>query len=124
MKRFLRRMAGAAFVHGLLLAGAAIMIVPLAWMLSTSLKETGFGLSSKIEWLPWRDVWSQDGRDVTVAVLGARVRAEGAREPVEIGIASLEDRGLHSRALLPGGVSRVAVEVIEWQITRHPHRWC
>ena len=77
-----RRTRKPLLVHLVLLSAASVMLIPLAWMVSTSLKQSGIGMSRSVEWLPWRDVY--DG--TPVIVLSALVRLDGAggeQEPLD-----------------------------------------
>ncbi|HPK00027.1 MAG TPA: hypothetical protein PKW60_11120, partial [Candidatus Hydrogenedentes bacterium] len=60
-RRALRRWLAPLITHAILIAATVVMLLPLAWMISTSLKESGIGLSRGIEWLPWRDTWTAGG---------------------------------------------------------------
>ena len=99
MKRFRHSL----FAHACLLAASCILLAPMAWMLSTSLKQSGLSLSRGIEWLPWKDVQTtQDGRR-QVLVLGARVRLEGEQEARDVSIKSLDKRRQFTDVFLPEG---------------------
>lgn len=52
------RLLRSAGFHALLLSGAAIMLAPFAWMISTSLKDYGEVFTVPIRWIPSRLVWS------------------------------------------------------------------
>lgn len=54
----LRKLLGRAIVHLVLLGIAAISMIPLLYMVSTSLKERGREFSNPIEWIPDPAVWS------------------------------------------------------------------
>ncbi|MCX5758302.1 MAG: hypothetical protein NTU83_07315, partial [Candidatus Hydrogenedentes bacterium] len=110
----LRRFMPKLLTHAVLLATAFVMLLPLAWMVSTSLKSSGIGLSRGIEWLPWRDTWTHEGRSKDVIVLGARVLRMGAAEPVEVGIKSLASRQREARVYVPEG--QFAAEIQAWRV--------
>ncbi|MBV7336370.1 carbohydrate ABC transporter permease [Chloroflexi bacterium TSY] len=48
---------GKVVVHALLILGAAVLMVPLAWMLSTSLKDLGTVMILPPEWIPEEPRW-------------------------------------------------------------------
>jgi multiple sugar transport system permease protein len=74
-----RLVAGA--LHVVLLAGAATMLIPLLWMLSTSLKEPGAVFTFPPQWLPTTQVTAEvGGRSLKVFV----AEAEGRR--FEVGL--------------------------------------
>ncbi len=100
--------------HTVLLAATFVMLLPLAWMVSTSLKQSGIGLSRGIEWLPWRDKWTHHGQNTDVIVLGARVLRKGATEPVEVGIKSLASRRRETLVYVPEG--QFEAEVQSWRV--------
>ncbi len=50
--------AESMLVHLLLLAGAFFLMIPLAWMISTSLKSLGAVTTIPPEWIPRRILWS------------------------------------------------------------------
>ncbi len=75
--------------HTALLAASAIMLVPLAWMVSTSLKQTGLGMSRGIEWPPWKDVYEEGAEQSHVVTLAGRVKLQGTGEILEVGVKSL-----------------------------------
>lgn len=52
-----RRLAGAVTLYGVLLALSAILFMPLAWMLATSLKTDAEVFSLSPSWLPTRPAW-------------------------------------------------------------------
>ena len=52
-----RRLAGAIALYGALLAFSAILFLPLAWMLATSLKTDAEVFSPSPLWLPARPAW-------------------------------------------------------------------
>ncbi len=61
-----RRIVGRLVLHAVALAGAVVLLVPLAWMLSSSLKTSGLIFVIPPQWIPkpveWRnyiDVWDQ-----------------------------------------------------------------
>ncbi|MCP4643887.1 MAG: carbohydrate ABC transporter permease [bacterium] len=100
--------------HGVLLTASFVMLLPMAWMLSTSLKQSGIALSRGIEWLPWRDTWVQDGQKTDVIVLGARVLPAGASQPIEVGVKSLATRRRATQIYLPEG--RLDAEILAWHV--------
>ena len=100
--------------HAVLLAASFVMLLPMAWMLSTSLKQSGIGMSRGIEWLPWRDAWVKNGRSMDVIVLGARVLPDGASQPIEVGIKSLATRRRTTQVYLPDG--RFDAELVAWRV--------
>jgi ABC-type glycerol-3-phosphate transport system permease component len=51
-RRLLRRLAGQLAHHAASLAVAFVFLLPLAWMLSTSLRQTGLPPPRTVEWLP------------------------------------------------------------------------
>ncbi len=53
-----RLRADAVLIHLLLLAGAFFLMIPLAWMISTSLKSLGAVTTIPPEWIPRRLLWS------------------------------------------------------------------
>ena len=55
--RRIRRILAASLSHLLLLAGAVIMVLPFAWMLSTSFKAAGRTFVYPPEWIPDPFVW-------------------------------------------------------------------
>lgn len=89
MMRPILRAVRAAAVHAILAALSLTMLVPLGWMISTSLKETGAILSRDIEWLPWQDWLTVDSSKRPVLTLNARVRNIETHEQIEVGIRSL-----------------------------------
>ncbi|MBI5096039.1 MAG: carbohydrate ABC transporter permease [Candidatus Hydrogenedentes bacterium] len=101
-------------IHGVLVAAALVMLTPLVWMISTSLKASGHSLSRGIEWLPWEDIYVSDALKTPVIVLGARVRNEEAGNTIEVGIASLRDRRRRTEVSLPEG--RFSGEVLEYRV--------
>ena len=115
MKRLVAvRSLGRVAAHGVLLAASLVMLLPLGWMVSTSLKGSTQSLGQGIQWLPLQDIWTHDGQETTVVAIGARVRKPGAAEPVEVGIASLADRRRVTTVSLPEG--RFEGEVLEYRI--------
>lgn len=113
-KRSLRQLLVPTLTHTVLIAATVAMMVPLAWMVSTSLKQSGIGLSRGIEWLPWRDVWDSGGERVDVLVLGARVVPSGADEPIEVGVRSLASRARRTTVYVPEGAFEA--EILDWRI--------
>lgn len=109
-----RRLAAHLSTHAVLLVLAALMVAPMAWMLSTSLKVGGQRLTRGVEWMPWQDRWLRDGDAVEVLVLKARVRPEGRNEVIEVGITSLDERAKVTEVSVPEG--RYMAEVIELQV--------
>jgi multiple sugar transport system permease protein len=85
MKKSLARFTTYLF----LLAMSAILLLPMAWMISTSLKESGLTLSHGMEWLPWQDIYASPEGDQKVFTLAARIRREGQDETREVSIKSL-----------------------------------
>jgi multiple sugar transport system permease protein len=68
-----RRAAGGlrrALLHLLLLAGAVVMLLPFAWMLSTSLKEPGDVFIYPPQWIPDPVVWQNYVETVTIMPFG------------------------------------------------------
>ncbi|HOD50432.1 MAG TPA: carbohydrate ABC transporter permease [Candidatus Hydrogenedentes bacterium] len=113
-KQCLRRLASGLLTHTVLVTAAIIMLLPLAWMVSTSLKQSGIGLSRGIEWLPWRDAWARGGQTIDVIVLGARVLPDGAQEAAEVGIKSLASRRRQTRVYVPDGA--YDAEILAWRV--------
>ncbi len=109
-----RRILAALLTHTVLISATVVMLVPLAWMVSTSLKHSGLGLSRGIEWLPWRDEWSGGGHPADVLVLGARVVPAGEAGPVEVGIKSLVSRKRNTRVYVPEG--SFEAEIRAWRV--------
>ena len=56
--RTIRERLGKLVVHAVLVIGAAILMTPLAWMLSTSLKPLGKVFFFPPEWIPNPPLWS------------------------------------------------------------------
>ena len=52
-----RRALGGLALHTVLLAGAAIMVVPFVWMISSSLKESSQVFALPPQWIPDPVVW-------------------------------------------------------------------
>ncbi len=96
-----KRMSRSALVHGVLIAASCVMLMPMAWMLSTSLKHSGLSMSRNIEWLPMQDLWSHDGEEMKVTTLGARVKRTDSAETLEVGIKSLATRKRSTEVWLP-----------------------
>ena len=107
-------MPGRIAAHAVLLSAAAVMLVPLAWMVSTSLKQSGLGMSRGVEWLPWKDVWTEEGVARDVMVLGARVARSDGGGTIEVGVKSLASRRRLTEVFLPEG--RCAGEVVAFHI--------
>ena len=103
---------GPVIVHAVLLAATVVMLIPMAWMLSTSLKESGLTLSRGVQWLPWKDVWTRNGVATDVITLKARVRIDGAVH--EVGVKSLGSRNQHTPIYLPDG--RFDGEILEFEV--------
>lgn len=57
-------------LHLLLIAGSVIMLLPFAWMLSTSLKEPGDVFIYPPQWIPQPPVWQNYLETVTVMPFG------------------------------------------------------
>lgn len=57
-------------LHALLLAGGVVMLAPLVWMLSSSLKEPGDIFLYPPEWLPRPIVWQNYLQTITVMPFG------------------------------------------------------
>jgi len=112
--RALRRLLAPLAAHAILIAATAVMLLPLAWMVSTSLKQSGIGLSRGIEWLPWRDAWTNGKETVDVMVLGARVAPGDGGEAVEVGIKSLASRRRFTTVYVPEGAFEAEIEA--WRI--------
>ncbi len=113
-RQTLQRWLAPIITHTILIAATVVMLLPLAWMISTSLKESGIGLSRGIEWLPWRDTWTLDGETPDVLVLGARVIPQGRTEAVDVGIKSLASRRRHTTVYVPEGSFEAAIEA--WRV--------
>ena len=105
--------------HTALLAASAIMLVPLAWMVSTSLKQTGLGMSRGIEWLPWKDVYEEGAEQSHVVTLAGRVKLQGTGEILEVGVKSLASRRRFTRVYLPEG--RFDAEILDYRIRPVTH---
>ena len=110
MRRRLRKLWRSGVTHAVLLASACVMLTPLAWMVSTSLKQSGLSLSRGIQWLPYQDVWAHEGQETQVVVLGARVVRPDTGEQVEVGVKSLGDRRRVTEVWLPEGRFEAEVE--------------
>lgn len=54
----LRLRTETVFIHLLLVAGAFVLMIPLAWMISTSLKNLGSVTTLPPEWIPRRFYWT------------------------------------------------------------------
>lgn len=52
-----KRVLQKAGIHAILLAGAVIMVLPLFWMITTSLKEMWEVFTPEMQWLPETPVW-------------------------------------------------------------------
>ncbi len=100
--------------HVVLLLASFVLLLPLGWMLSTSLKQSGLGLSRGIEWLPWKEVQRTDGGERQVVVLAAQVRLSGRSETMEVSIKSLADRSAQTTVYLPEGA--FAGEVLAYRV--------
>jgi multiple sugar transport system permease protein len=102
------------FIHALLLFASFLILLPLGWMLSTSLQGSTQSLGQGIQWLPRQDYLVRDGVSTPVATLGARVRPEGQTDPVEVGISSLADRRRTTTVYQPDKSFRA--EVLEYRV--------
>ncbi|MBI4559154.1 MAG: carbohydrate ABC transporter permease [Candidatus Hydrogenedentes bacterium] len=109
-----RRIIARLLTHAVLLACCAAALTPFAWMLSTSLKQSGHSLSRQVEWLPRKDVWMRDGQFTEVITLGARVRNLESGAVEEVGITSLAARSKNTDISLPE--HRFPAEVLEWRV--------
>jgi len=56
--RRLRRTLASVVIHGVLLCGLIVMLTPLIWMLSTSLKDPAYVFNLPPQWLPRPVRWS------------------------------------------------------------------
>ena len=115
-------------LHAVLIATTLVMLMPLAWMISTSLKTSGITMSRGIEWLPWQDIHFRAGQAVPVIALGARVRNETTGGMHEVGITSLAERKLHTSVYtpegrFPGTVEALRVRPIAGDNTVAPAEW-
>ena len=54
----IKKLFGRGIIHAVLLFVAAISLLPLVYMLSTSLKERGREFSHPIEWIPDKWEWN------------------------------------------------------------------
>ena len=63
--RFVRQMIGHSLLHLWLLLGTVVLLLPLFFLVSTSLKESGREFVSPVEWLPSPVVWSNYPRALT-----------------------------------------------------------
>ena len=70
-RRVTRRLAGALAQHAASLAVAFVFLLPLAWMLSTSLRQTGLPPPRTVEWLPNPLAWSNYQRIFEILPLGS-----------------------------------------------------
>jgi multiple sugar transport system permease protein len=70
-RRLLRRLAGQLAHHVASLAVAFVFLLPLAWMLSTSLRQTGLPPPRTVEWLPNPLAWSNYRRIFEILPLGS-----------------------------------------------------
>lgn len=61
----IRRLVGHTLLHLFLLAGAVVLLLPLFFLFSTSLKESGKEFVSPVEWLPNPVVWANYPRALT-----------------------------------------------------------
>ena len=68
--RALRRLTGHTLLHLALLAGAVVLLLPLFFLFSTSLKESGSEFVSPIEWLPNPVVWANYPNALTALPFG------------------------------------------------------
>lgn len=83
--------------HIVLLIGAVTMVVPLLWMLSTSLKHPGAVFTFPPQWLPTKQVtMNVDGKDLKVFT------AEHEGEKFEVGLIRYIKDGARVRVLDPG----------------------
>ena len=71
MTRKLLRLAGLAAHHAASLAIAFIFLLPLAWMVSSSLRQPGLPPPRTVEWLPHPLAWSNYGRIFEIVPLGS-----------------------------------------------------
>jgi ABC-type glycerol-3-phosphate transport system permease component len=69
-RRHLREAALAALVHLALASGAGLVLVPLAWMLSTSLKDPGDVFLFPPQWIPSPVEWGNYAKALTVLPFG------------------------------------------------------
>jgi multiple sugar transport system permease protein len=72
-RRATRRRSGRArraVLHLLLIAGSVVMLLPFAWMISTSLKEPGDIFIFPPQWIPQPVVWQNYLKTVTVMPFG------------------------------------------------------
>jgi multiple sugar transport system permease protein len=65
-----QRLAGALAQHAASLAVAFVFLLPLAWMLATSLRQPGLPPPRAIEWLPNPPAWSNYVRIFEIVPLG------------------------------------------------------
>ena len=65
-----RRLLQRALVYGLLLAGAVLVLIPLAWTLSTALKTTRQTLAYPPEWIPRPFMWGNFVEAMTAVPFG------------------------------------------------------
>jgi len=105
--------------HAVLLAATAVMLLPLAWMVSTSLKQSGLGMARGIEWLPWKDVCYEDGGTIDVVTLGARVHLLPDGKTIEVGLKSLASRSKVTAVHVPEGTFEA--EVIAYRVRPVTH---
>ncbi len=56
-RRSVRRMLGRVLIYVILLAGATVLMLPLAWLLSSSLKQSGRIFMVPPQWIPDPVVW-------------------------------------------------------------------
>src|SRR5260221_14315214 len=66
-----QRLAGALAQHAASLAVAFVFLLPLAWMLATSLRQPGLPPPRAVEWLPNPPAWSNYARIFEIVPLGA-----------------------------------------------------
>jgi multiple sugar transport system permease protein len=70
----LRSIAGRVGLHGLLIALSVVALVPIAWMLSTSLKPSGTEYEWPIRWIPGRVLFGNYVKALTVMDFGVYYR--------------------------------------------------
>ncbi len=61
---------GRVLLHGLLILGGLLMLAPLAWMVSTSLKQPGQIFVYPPQWIPQPVVWQNYAKTVSVMPFG------------------------------------------------------
>jgi multiple sugar transport system permease protein len=110
-----RERLGSLAVHVALLSGSLLMLVPLAWMVSTSLKEGGIGTPGRIEWLPYSDyLLQEDGARKQVHVLQASVKDVDSGAVHNVGVDSLDQRRQRTVAYVDG--KRIASEILSYTV--------